>query len=1334
MSLSLQSNAAIGSDRFLIQQKLGSGAFGDVFRAYDHRLETVVALKTLHRAEPAAIYHFKNEFRSLAGVTHPNLVQLFELLSEDERWFFTMELVEGLDFIEYAGPTGGKKLTDTTEVHPLPAPTVRHDFERLRRCLRQLSEGLCALHRAGKLHCDIKPTNVRVTTEGRLVLLDFGLVHDMASQAFQTMVGEVRGTPAYMSPEQAVGGGVSEASDWYAVGGVLYEALTGELPFNGTALDVLKAKQIADGPSPRKRVPYLPDDLAGLCECLLVRQPEKRPIGEQVLDRLGGGWVAVPEIGATVGTGPFIGREMQLAALHEALDRTLEGATGAVFVRGAQGLGKTALVGRFIEQASRRYSDLVVLAGRCYEQETMPYKGLDALIDNLSRYLKHLPYDEAAALIPDHGEALMQLFPALLRVDAVATTASRQSEPLEGRRLRRSVRSALLELFHRLGQRAPLLLFIDDLQWGDQDSAKLLASLLTGAEPPPLLLVGCHGEGGGEGRAGDPGEERGLRHLLSRKATGNVEVREIEVKELWFSEACELALKLLGERRSPALSLARAIARESAGSPLFIAEMVRYALADPGSAARFGQPEDVAPSGLSLESLVRSRLDRLPADARRLLEIIAIAGRPLALEIAFQAAEVEAGSQVALKTLLAGSLVRLFGSPERALETHHGHIREAVLEGLDEDRQAALHGRLATALEVTRRVDSETLVKHFCAAGDRPRAIRIARDSAREAMAQHGFEKAVRLYRVALELEVDSVTCRSLQMALGEALVSAGRRPEAAQAFLAAAEARADPEALALRRRACEQQFFGGDFDGCQESVRAVLASIGVPVPRSSPTAVLWHRLWVLWHRFWVRLRALRRLPKIRPARAGGLQRAGIDRSAVRSGEAAERWRLEALWSAIAVYLRNPHKAIELAARYQNLASRAEDPSHRLRALALEAALSASGGVRNIERSQSLLATIGRLVGQVDEPRRLAELSFVRGFVALFESRVEEASQQLARAELLWQESSPSDFWGASRTPILRLYALLLQGRYGEVAECLTELLRDGTAKGNLYDETDLRSRASWVVRLAADQPSEASKELYKAQALVERQLTSDLWSYTGFHRLHYEEVLGRVEVALYRGRSLEAWRLVEGLWPKLRRSFAFRVQIVRVEARGLYCRAALAAAVALGSDSATGSKLRRRVQKMLRRLEAEKLDWASALGRSILAGCATLMGETAAAIESSKTAAAAFEAAGFELYAAANRYRLGQLLASGGRDLRREAAEWMGGQGIRRPEKMVNVLAPGLWPEVEPVDLPGSSVTGLSSIGTWASDKVRGAPARPGARRSMKQLSNPDFEGDRNG
>src|SRR6184192_2059628 len=120
--------------------------------------------------------------------------------------------------------------------------------------MKQLAEGISALHEAGKLHRDLKPSNILVTKEGRLVILDFGLVTEPAHLGFQQSGEIIVGTPAYMSPEQGAGLELTEASDWYSVGVILYEALTGHLPFAGNLLSQTISKEKLDPPAPSKLV------------------------------------------------------------------------------------------------------------------------------------------------------------------------------------------------------------------------------------------------------------------------------------------------------------------------------------------------------------------------------------------------------------------------------------------------------------------------------------------------------------------------------------------------------------------------------------------------------------------------------------------------------------------------------------------------------------------------------------------------------------------------------------------------------------------------------------------------------------------------------------------------------------------------------------------------------------------------------------------------------------------------------------------------------------------------------------------------------------------------
>src|SRR5262249_5543122 len=228
-----------------------------------------------------------------------------------------------------------------------------------RAALGQLAEAIGAVHAAGKLHRDIKPSNVLVTPEGRVVLLDFGLVTELEHQPLEPELPyEVAGTVPYMAPEQAAGEPLSAASDWYSVGVMLYEALTGRRPFAGDHLQVLWDKQHSEPLPPERWVADLPKDLSTLCEDLLRRRPEHRPPGPEILRRLGAeaGRAGAP-IGPSPAAGlrtPFVGRERHLVALEDAFRATRQGHTVILYVHGRSGAGKSFLVQRFLERLVRR--------------------------------------------------------------------------------------------------------------------------------------------------------------------------------------------------------------------------------------------------------------------------------------------------------------------------------------------------------------------------------------------------------------------------------------------------------------------------------------------------------------------------------------------------------------------------------------------------------------------------------------------------------------------------------------------------------------------------------------------------------------------------------------------------------------------------------------------------------------------------------------------------------------------------------------------------------------------------------------------------------------------
>ena len=192
-------------ERYEVRRRIGRGGMGVVYDAYDRKLAQRVALKTVRRTDERAMSDFKREFRAASQLSHPNLAALYELFVENDVWFFTMELVDGVDLLSYVRALGDK-----------------FDDRRLRHGMAQLALAVQELHAHGLMHQDIKPSNVLVDRNGRVVVLDFGLAH-YAGVDIDEWGRHISdwGTPAYLAPERRHGDPVAPASDWFSVGCIL---------------------------------------------------------------------------------------------------------------------------------------------------------------------------------------------------------------------------------------------------------------------------------------------------------------------------------------------------------------------------------------------------------------------------------------------------------------------------------------------------------------------------------------------------------------------------------------------------------------------------------------------------------------------------------------------------------------------------------------------------------------------------------------------------------------------------------------------------------------------------------------------------------------------------------------------------------------------------------------------------------------------------------------------------------------------------------------------------------------------------------------------------------
>src|SRR3954470_18123579 len=210
--------------RYRLGERLGGGAVADVFKAVDERLQRPVAIKVFRGDAAQQLQRHDAEMLTLAALDHPSLVTVFDAGTDDDSGqpYLVMQLIEG--------PTLADELRGG-----------RLQPERAARYGAALADALGYVHERGLVHRDVKPANVLITEDGRVHLADFGIAR-LVDSAHQTRTGDVLGTPAYFAPEQVAGEPVGPPADVYALGIVLYEALTGRRPFEGTALEVAMAR------------------------------------------------------------------------------------------------------------------------------------------------------------------------------------------------------------------------------------------------------------------------------------------------------------------------------------------------------------------------------------------------------------------------------------------------------------------------------------------------------------------------------------------------------------------------------------------------------------------------------------------------------------------------------------------------------------------------------------------------------------------------------------------------------------------------------------------------------------------------------------------------------------------------------------------------------------------------------------------------------------------------------------------------------------------------------------------------------------------------------------
>lgn len=1170
---------ALGT-RFDIQRPIGRGGCGLVYLANDTLRGTPCALKTLRREkrggrDSAASAALKSEFRTLANIRHPNLVTLFELFEpngRDATPFFTMEYVQGASFqnafwwpgggseergVQHTGTrshTGGpislvrepgSRIGDDTADFPAAAPRTGEvmDWEALRDGMVQLLEGLAHLHAHRRAHCDIKPGNVLITHTGRVVILDFGISQALdALQGFQSHSERasadsvsIRGTLPYLAPEQARPGKPTSACDLYAAGVMLYEAAAGRRPFPNSQEEMLRLKATQAAPDPRDIAPDVPDWVSSFCASVLLPEAARRASATDAIDMLQSAAKKKTPRRARAMPQTFAGRDEELAAMHAAV-READATRGSVLlVSGPSGIGKSALLDHFIQSleedpAAAASAKTLVIRGRCYERETLPFNAFDEFITQLSR-VPNLPTLPDAEL-----RAVRRAFPALRAgLPDVSSPTSSAGVRDDAHKQKRRAFSGLTRLLGNLAETlrlpAALVLVVDDIQWSDEDSEGLLRALIQASKTSRwTLLLGLR----------TPESEPDATH--EALPSGETDwLRRIPLGPLSTAEATTLAA-----RGTLSRAAAEQIALASGGHPY----LIELLLGEPSE--RQGHAQPAASPTVLLRAALSRRINELPDSARSLLELVSVAQRPVPDRVLDHILSTE--ESLALRSsLVAGQFIRTsYHEAQELVAPYHDRLREVVAAAMTPVEILDAHRRLAAAFAALGGAATD-LGFHYRESGD-PRAFEHLCRAARDAASELAFVRAGDMFQQALKVAPKTEDPTELWRSSGVAYANAGHPGRAAKCFVEAAGATEGSEGIALRNRAAELFLIGGYVEEGLALAKQQARATGT-------------RLAPRWQVFSTLV-----LNRLLPARSSWASRTSFFAS--QGPHISARIDLLDLLAKGLLLVDIPGSAYyqHRATRLALISGNQEQQLDGYLGLALHVA--GTYGSARVEPAKRLARRAEALANAIGTRTARGRAMGMWMMLANDEARWQDAVVHGRKAlEILSPCLDITWYRNSCRLMVVR--SLNFVGGFHEMRRDLSHWIRDAQQRGDRHAETYLRLGAEQHALLASDEPARAK------EVLLRTRIISAPGSFTLEHWLRWN---AEIQTALYERDGARAWRVSESTWRPLKRSMLLSHRRIRAISSNTRARAALAGALcASGKERERRLKIAQRSAKSLR-------------------------------------------------------------------------------------------------------------------------------------------------------
>ena len=674
--------------KYEVIEKIGAGGFGSVYKARNTESDAIVALKVLKSEEAAdtVVERFFREAKTASLLESPHIVEIYDSGSYDDGHFLAMELLEGItlrDLLAKKKPT----------------------LEEVIKIAVQVCDALGTAHDKGIVHRDIKCENIMVDDSGHAKVLDFGIAR-MSDMATLTRTGDMLGTAAYMSPEQALGDSLDGRSDIFSLGVVLYELLTAMLPFGGEHPMAVLYSLINEEPrSVTELNSDLPEEAEHLLSKAMMKEPEKRyataaemkqdllallervAAGEAETDIVLKATVDREKVERPLFHPELIGREDEFKTLVELFRQSSSGTGKAAVITGEAGIGKSRLVSELQKHAKSKVA--INLVGRCSTDAAgFPYQPFVEAVRNFLRSRDVTTQEDLDLFIQENCPELIErtgMLSTFLRMTKGPATESFRVEQLW---------DSFILLLDSLGKLRPITLLVEDLHWADDPTIELFSYLARRVASTRIMIIGTV-------RPEETDEHSGkLRETLAGLSREESFV-SIKLERLGKSDVSDIIGSVLDEELADALT--QQLWEQTEGNPLFILEALKL-LASQGVLERCEQawtlkeeiPEQVFTE--RVQDLVNMRLGKLSDEEREILEVAAVEGISFHSEVVLNCLGLRK-IQLLKQLQLLEKKHHIIRAVEKAYRFDHAVLRETIYASLIPELRSAYHLAVAEALE-----------------------------------------------------------------------------------------------------------------------------------------------------------------------------------------------------------------------------------------------------------------------------------------------------------------------------------------------------------------------------------------------------------------------------------------------------------------------------------------------------------------------------------------------------------------------------------------------------------------------------------------------------------